>query len=295
MGGGGWTFAWGDQDDNESIRAIQAGLDAGINWIDTAAVYGLGNAERVVGQAIKGRRDSVIVATKCGRVWDESTRAIGKRLRRESVLAECDASLERLGIDVIDLYQIHWPEPDEEIEEGWGAVAELIKAGKVRYGGVSNFSVAQLERAHAIHPVTSLQPPYSMLNRAIEAEILPWCEAHGVGILAYSPMQAGLLTGAFTRERAQALGQDDWRGRSPYFTEPGLTKNLTIVDRLRPIAAREGLTIAQLALAWVLRLPAVTSAIAGSRRPKQIEETVRAGGVVLAPEVLQEIEAILTA
>lgn len=295
MGGGGWTFAWGDQDDNESIRAIQAGLDAGINWIDTAAVYGLGNAERVVGQAIKGRRDSVIVATKCGRVWDESTRAIGKRLRRESVLAECDASLERLGIDVIDLYQIHWPEPDEEIEEGWGAVAELIKAGKVRYGGVSNFSVAQLERAHAIHPVTSLQPPYSMLNRAIEAEILPWCEAHGVGILAYSPMQAGLLTGAFTRERAQALGQDDWRSRSPYFTEPGLTKNLTIVDRLRPIAAREGLTIAQLALAWVLRLPAVTSAIAGSRRPKQIEETVRAGGVVLAPEVLQEIEAILTA
>ena len=295
MGGGGWAFAWGDQDDNESIRAIQAGLDAGINWIDTAAVYGLGNAERVVGQAIKGRRDSVIVATKCGRVWDESTRAIGKRLRRESVLAECDASLERLGIDVIDLYQIHWPEPDEEIEEGWGAVAELIKAGKVRYGGVSNFSVAQLERAHAIHPVTSLQPPYSMLNRAIEAEILPWCEAHGVGILAYSPMQAGLLTGAFTRERAQALGQDDWRGRSPYFTEPGLTKNLTIVDRLRPIAAREGLTIAQLALAWVLRLPAVTSAIAGSRRPKQIEETVRAGGVVLAPEVLQEIEAILTA
>lgn len=295
MGGGGWTFAWGDQDDNESIRAIQAGLDAGINWIDTAAVYGLGNAERVVGQAIKGRRDSVIVATKCGRVWDENTRAIGKRLRRESVLAECDASLERLGIDVIDLYQIHWPEPDEEIEEGWGAVAELIKAGKVRYGGVSNFSVAQLERAHAIHPVTSLQPPYSMLNRAIEAEILPWCEAHGVGILAYSPMQAGLLTGAFTRERAQALGQDDWRGRSPYFTEPGLTKNLTIVDRLRPIAAREGLTIAQLALAWVLRLPAVTSAIAGSRRPKQIEETVRAGGVVLAPEVLQEIEAILTA
>src|SRR5690606_16134543 len=177
----------------------------------------------------------------------------------------------------------------------WGAVAELIKAGKVRYGGVSNFSVAQLERARAIHPVTSLQPPYSMLNRAIEAEILPWCEAHGVGILAYSPMQAGLLTGAFTRERAQALGQDDWRGRSPYFTEPGLTKNLTIVDRLRPIAAREGLTIAQLALAWVLRLPAVTSAIAGSRRPKQIEETVRAGGVVLAPEVLQEIEAILTA
>jgi aryl-alcohol dehydrogenase-like predicted oxidoreductase len=295
MGGGGWTFAWGEQDDNESIRAIQAGLDAGINWIDTAAVYGLGNAERIVGQAIKGRRDRVIVATKCGRVWDEQTRAIGKRLRRESVLAECDASLKRLGIDVIDLYQIHWPEPDEEIEEGWTAVADLIKAGKVRHGGVSNFSVAQLERAQAIHPITSLQPPYSMLNRAIEAEIVPWCEAHGVGILAYSPMQAGLLTGAFTRERALALGADDWRSRSPYFTEPGLSKNLAIVDRLRPIAAREGLTVAQLALAWVLRLPAVTSAIAGSRRPAQIEETVRAGTVVLSPTVLQEIEDILAA
>src|SRR5690606_4397070 len=180
----------------------------------TAAVYGLGNAERIVGQAIKGRRDEVIVATKCGRVWDES-RTIGKRLRRESVLAEADASLQRLGIDVIDLYQIHWPEPDEEVEEGWAAVAELVEAGKVRYAGVCNFSVAQLDRAQTIHPVTSLQPPYSMLNRGIESELVPWCEANGAGILAYSPMQAGLLTGAFTRERALTLGADDWRSRSP--------------------------------------------------------------------------------
>lgn len=293
MGGGGWKFGWGDQDDTESVRAIRAGLDAGINWIDTAAVYGHGRAERVVGQAIAGRRDEVIVATKCGRVWEGDSREIGKSLRRASVLAECDASLRRLGVDVIDLYQIHWPEPDEEVEEGWAAVAELVAAGKVRFAGVCNFSVGQLERAQAIHPVTSLQPPYSMLKRDIEAELVPWCERHNVGILAYSPMQAGLLTGAFTRERALALSDDDWRSRNPFFQEPQLSANLRVVDGLRPIAARLGLSVAQLALAWVLRLPTVTSAIAGARRPEQIQETVRAGNVSLDSGVVDEIETLL--
>ena len=293
MGGGGWKFGWGEQDDAASIRAIQAGLDAGINWIDTAAIYGHGRAEEIVGQAIAGRRDQVIVATKCGRVWEGSSREIGKSLRRDSVFAEVDASLRRLKVDVIDLYQIHWPEPDEEVEEGWTAVADLIRLGKVRFGGVCNFSVSQLERAWAIHPVASLQPPYSMLKRDIEADLVPWCEAHDVGIVAYSPMQAGLLTGAFTRERALALSDDDWRSRHPFFQEPLLSKHLRIVEGLRPIAARLELTVAQLALAWVLRLPVVTSAIAGARRPEQIQETVKAGAVTLSAETIADIESLL--
>ena len=295
MGGGDWKFGWGAQDDAESIRAIRAGIDAGINWIDTAAIYGHGRAERIVGEAIAGRRDEVIVATKCGRVWEGESREIGKSLRRESVFREVEASLQRLNVDAIDLYQIHWPEPDEEVEEGWAAVADLIRAGKVRFGGVCNFSIEQLERAQAIHPMASLQPPYSMLKRDIEPAIVPWCEAHGVGILAYSPMQAGLLTGAFTRERAQALGDDDWRSRNPFFQEPQLTANLRVVDGLRPIAQRLGISVAQLALAWVLRLPVVTSAIAGARRPDQIQETVKAGAVQLSPEVVTEIESLLAA
>lgn len=296
MGGGDWKFGWGAQDDAASIAAIHAGLDAGINWIDTAAIYGHGNAESVVGQAIKswrGRRESVIVATKCGRVWEGDSREIGKSLKRASVLREADASLRRLNIDVIDLYQIHWPEPDEEVEEGWAAVAELIKAGKVRHGGVCNFNLAQLKRAQAIHPIASLQPPYSMLRREIEAEIVSWCEVNRVGILAYSPMQAGLLTGAFTAERAAALPASDWRGRHPMFQEPQLSVNLRLVDRLRPIASRLGITMSQLALAWVLRLPQLTSAIAGARNPGQIQETVKAGEIVLAPEVIAEIEGLL--
>lgn len=295
MGGGGWKFGWGSQDDAESVRAIRAGLDAGINWIDTAAIYGHGRSEEIVGEAIAGRRGDVIVATKCGRVWEGDSREIGKSLRRESVFREVEASLRRLRVDVIDLYQIHWPEPDEEVEEGWGAIADLIAAGKVRYGGVCNFSLSQLERAQAIHPITSLQPPYSMLKREIEAEILPWCEKHQVGVVAYSPMQAGLLTGKFTRERAAALGEDDWRSRHPFFQEPQLSVNLRIVDGLRPIAGRLGITVAQLALAWVLRLPVLTSAIAGARSPEQIRETVQAGDVVLPADAVAEIDALLAA
>jgi aryl-alcohol dehydrogenase-like predicted oxidoreductase len=295
MGGGDWKFAWGAQDDRASVDAIRAALGAGINWIDTAAIYGHGHAETLVGEAIQGRRDDLIVATKCGRVWDGDSREIGKRLRRDSIFAEVDASLRRLRVDVIDLYQLHWPEPDEEIEEGWAAVGELIALGKVRYGGVCNFSVSQLERAQAIRPITSLQPPYSMLKRDIEAEIVPWCEAHQVGILAYSPMQAGLLTGSFTAERAANLEPNDWRSRSPLFQPPQLALNLRVVDALRPIAAGLGLTVAQLALAWTLRLPTLTSAIAGARSPRQIEETVRAADITLPADVVDAIEAVLTA
>jgi aryl-alcohol dehydrogenase-like predicted oxidoreductase len=293
MGGGGWKFGWGAQDDAASIRAIQAGIDAGINWIDTAAIYGHGHSEEIVGRAIAGRRNDVFVATKCGRVWEDGSREIGKRLRRESVLAEADASLRRLGIDVIDLYQMHWPEPDEEVEEGWAAVNELIAQGKVRYGGVCNFSVSQLDRVQAIHPVTSLQPPYSMLRRDIEAALVPWCAKHRVGILAYSPMQAGLLTGAFTAERAAALPADDWRRNSPLFQEPQLSANLRVVERLRPIAARLGVGVAEVALAWVLRLPEMTSAIAGARSPEQIRQTARAGDLTLPAGVIAEIDTIL--
>jgi aryl-alcohol dehydrogenase-like predicted oxidoreductase len=293
MGGGGWKFGWGAQDDAASIRAIQAGIDAGINWIDTAAIYGHGHSEEIVGRAIAGRRNEVFVATKCGRVWEEGSREIGKRLRRESVLAEADASLRRLGIDVIDLYQMHWPEPDEEVEEGWAAVNELIAQGKVRYGGVCNFSTSQLDRAQALYPITSLQPPYSMLRRDIEAELVPWCAKHHVGILAYSPMQAGLLTGAFTAERAAALPADDWRHGNPLFQEPQLSANLRVVERLRPIAARLGVGVAEVALAWVLRLPEMTSAIAGARSPEQIRQTALAGDLTLPADALAEIDAIL--
>ena len=255
MGGGDWKFGWGAQDDRASVDAIRAALDAGINWIDTAAVYGHGHSETLVAEAIQGRRDDLIIATKCGRVWEGDSRDIGKRLRRDSIFAEADASLRRLGVDVINLYQLHWPEPDEEIEEGWAAIGELIAIGKVRYGGVCNFSLSQLERAQAIRPITSLQPPSSLLKRDIEAEIVPWCAAHHVGILAYSPMQAGLLTGSFTAERAAALLPNDWRSRSPFFQPPQLALNLQVVEELRPIAGALGITVAQLALAWTLRSP----------------------------------------
>jgi aryl-alcohol dehydrogenase-like predicted oxidoreductase len=293
MGGGDWKFGWGEQDDLQSTRAIHTAIDSGINWIDTAAIYGHGRAERIVGSAIKDRRSELIIATKCGRVWEGDSREIGKCLRRESIRREVDASLLRLGIDEIDLYQLHWPEPDEEIEEGWASVGELIEAGKVRYGGVCNFSLEQLQRVQPLHPITTLQPPYSMLKRDIEPGIVPWCEAHQVGIIAYSPMQAGLLTGKFTVDRAFNLPENDWRKRSPFFQEPQLSENLRVVDRLRPIAERQGVTVAQLSLAWVLRLPAMTAAIAGARGPGQVEETVRAGEIRLPQDVLEEIERIL--
>ena len=293
MGGGDWKFGWGDQDDAASIASVHQALDAGINWIDTAAIYGHGHAEQVVGKAIKECRNEVLVATKCGRVWEGKSREIGKCLKRESVHREVDASLQRLGIDCIDLYQIHWPEPDEQIEEGWGAVAELVEAGKIRYAGVSNFSLEQLKRIQPIHPVTSLQPPYSMLRREVEEEILPYCRENQIGVVAYSPMQAGLLTGKFSIERVQNLPPNDWRKANPFFTSPQLEANLSIVEQLRPIAEQMDITLSQLALAWVLRREEMTAAIAGARRPEQISETVNAGEIVIPEELLVKIESIL--
>ena len=295
MGGGDWKFGWGDQDDDASIASVHQALDAGVNWIDTAAIYGHGHAERVVGKAIQDRRDDVLIATKCGRVWEGESREIGKSLRRESVHREVDVSLQRLGIDCIDLYQIHWPEPDEEIEEGWGAVAELVEAGKIRYAGVSNFNMEQLKRIQPIHPVTSLQPPYSMLRREVEEEILPYCRENQIGIVAYSPMQAGLLTGRFSKERVQNLPANDWRKANPFFTSPQLEANLSIIERLRPVAAQMEITLPQLALAWVLRRSEMTAAIAGARRPEQILETVKAGEIVIPDELLLKIDRMLSA
>ncbi len=293
IGGGDWAFGWGPQDDADSIAAIHRALDLGINWIDTAAVYGLGRSEEVVGRAIADRRDQVIIATKCGRVWQEGNTTPSGRLKADSVRREAEASLRRLKVEVIDLYQIHWPQPDEDIEEAWGVIADLIRAGKVRYGGVSNFSLAQLERVQPIHPVASLQPPYSMLKRGVEDELLAYCAANKIGVIVYSPMQAGLLTGKFSRERVTSLPGEDWRTRSEFFQEPQLSANLELVEGLRPVAERSGKTVAQLALAWVLRRPEVTAAIVGARHPGQIEETAPAGDWQLSSAELAQIDALL--
>ncbi|MGI9551003.1 MAG: aldo/keto reductase [Aurantibacter sp.] len=293
MGGGDWKFGWGPQDDQASIEAIHAGIDHGINWIDTAPIYGHGHSEKVVGNAIRGKRDSLIIATKCGRVWEGDSREIGKSLKRDSIRREVENSLQRLDIEVIDLYQMHWPEPDEEIEEGWGTIADLIKEGKVRYGGVSNFSLEQMKRAQAIYPITSLQPPYNMLRREIEAAVMDYCGENQIGIIAYSPMQAGLLTGKFTRERAESLPESDWRSRHPFFNAAQLPLNLQIVEQLREIADQKNITLPQLSLAWVLRRKEVTAAIVGARRPQQIEETAKAGSVQLDQDEIDRIEAIL--
>jgi aryl-alcohol dehydrogenase-like predicted oxidoreductase len=272
IGGGDWAFGWGAQDDRDSIAAIREALDLGVNWIDTAPVYGLGHSEEVVAKALAGVSRRPLVFTKCGRVWDEH-REIGKRLKAGSIRAECEASLRRLEVDCIDLMQIHWPEPDEDVEEGWAACARLKEEGKVRWIGVSNFSVAQLERARRIAPVTSLQPPYSLLRRDIEAEILPWCGAHGVGVLAYSPLASGLLTGAWTRERLAALPDDDWRkAKNPLFQEPRFSRTLEAMAVIRGIALARGVTAGAVALAWVLANPAVTAAIVGARRPGQFAD-----------------------
>ncbi len=293
MGGGEWKFGWGPQEDNSSIAAIHKALDEGINWIDTAAIYGHGRAEEVVGRAVKGIRDSVLIATKCGRVWEGESREIGKSLKPASIRREVEASLRRLNIEAIDLYQIHWPEPDEEIEEGWGTMAALVKEGKVRYLGVSNFSLQQLKRAQAIYPIASLQPPYNMLRREIEEEIIPYCKNNNIGIIAYSPMQAGLLTGAFTRERAARLPETDWRGRHPFFQEPLLSRHLEIVEQLQVLARQKGCSLSQLVLAWVVRYPEVTSAIVGARSPEQIKETAKAGDIHLTPAEIVQINGIL--
>ena len=292
MGGGGWAFAWGPQDDDESVAAIHAALDAGLNWIDTAAVYGLGHSEEVVARALKGRSRKPFVFTKCERVWNER-REIGKGLKADSIRREVEASLRRLQLDVIDLYQIHWPEPEEDIEEGWTAMAQLQREGKVRWIGVSNFNVDHLRRAQAIAPITSLQPPYSILAREIEEAILPYTQAHGIGAIVYSPMKSGLLSGAMTRERIAAMPADDFRRRTPHFQEPRLTRNLELAELLRSIGRRHGRTPGEVAIAWTLRHPAVTAAIVGMRSAKQVEGVIGAAEFRLSPEEVQEIEGFL--
>jgi aryl-alcohol dehydrogenase-like predicted oxidoreductase len=292
IGGGGWDYAWGPQDDQRSIATIHRALDLGINWIDTAPVYGLGHSEQVIGQALSGMTSPPVIATKCTRVWGDEGKIYGS-LKADSIKQEAEDSLRRLGVERIDLYQIHWADPEEDIEEAWGAIDELIREGKVRYGGVSNFDVAQIRRAQALHPVASLQPPYSMLRRGIEAEILPFCADQEIGVLAYSPMQKGLLTGKVTREWVETLPDDDHRRRDRRFQEPQLSRNLKIVDSLRTIAQGAGRSIAELAIAWTLRRPEITASIVGARSPEQIETTAPAGSWSLDDATLAAIEAVL--
>jgi aryl-alcohol dehydrogenase-like predicted oxidoreductase len=290
IGGGGWEFGWGAQDDTDSIAAIREALDAGINWIDTAAVYGLGHSEEVVARALEGVLDRPYVFTKCSMVWDER-REIGHSLKAESIRRECEASLRRLRVDALDLYQIHWPDPEEDIEEGWAAMAALQRAGKVRNIGVSNFNVAQMKRAQAIAPITSLQPRYSLIHREIETEILPFAARENIGVIVYSPMASGLLTGAMTPERIAGLPADDWRRGNKDFREPQLSRNLKLVRLLRAIADHHGRSPGEVAVAWVLRDPAVTGAIVGARRPDQVRGVVGAAEFRLSPREIAEIEA----
>ncbi len=291
--GGPWAWGWGEQDDDLSIRTIHRALELGINWIDTAAVYGLGHGEEVVGRAVNGRRREVFIATKCGLVWDDRGR-VRNDTRPESIRRECEDSLRRLNTDYIDLYQIHWPNDQVPVEDSWGELVRLKEEGKVRYIGVSNFGVELLERCQAIHPVQSLQPPYNMVHREVEREILPWCQAHEVGVIAYSPLQSGLLTGKFTRDFLQTLPEDDWRRKQTHFLfrETLFSRALEFVDGIRPIAEKHGKTVAQLAIAWVLMHPAITGAIVGARRPDQIEQNVGGAGWRIPEEDMQAIEAI---
>ena len=289
MGGGGWAFGWGPQDDRESIEAIHAALDHGINWIDTAAVYGLGHSEEVVARALEGHNPRPYVFTKCARIWNER-REIGKSLKEASIRRELEASLRRLKVDVIDLYQIHWPEPDEEIEEGWATMAKLKQEGKVRYIGVSNFNAGQMRRAQAIAPITSLQPPYSLISPEIEESILPYAEANHIGVIVYSPMKSGLLSGTMTRERVAALPADDFRRRVPNFQEPLLSRNLELAALLAEIGKRHGRGAGEAAIAWTLRHPAVTAAIVGMRSAKQVEGIIGAADFRLTVDELAEID-----
>jgi aryl-alcohol dehydrogenase-like predicted oxidoreductase len=292
IGGGGWAFGWGPQDDNESIEAIRGAIDAGINWIDTAAVYGLGHSEAVVAKAVAGMSRKPYIFTKCGRVWDEKGQ-IGKCLKADSIRREVEASLRRLKVDVIDLYQMHWPEPDEDVEEGWAEMARLKQEGKVRWIGVSNFSAEQMKRAQAIAPITSLQPPYSLVQREIEAEILPHAAKMNIGVIVYSPMKNGLLSGRMTKQRVDNLPEDDFRRRSPYFQEPRLTATLNLVEDLRGLAAKYDCSVGELSIAWALRHPAVTGAIVGLRNRGQLDGVLKSAKLNIEAEDFQQIENLI--
>lgn len=294
LGGEGWPVSWGPQDDRDSIATIQCALDLGINWIDTAAVYGFGHSEEMVAQALKGRTRRPYIFTKCSRRPTPDGNISGI-LKAASIREEVEQSLRRLQIDVIDLYQIHWPNPDEDIEEAWTTLAELKVQGKVRHIGVSNFTVSQMRRIQAIAPISSLQPPYSLLDRAIEDEILPFCLENTIGVIVYAPMGSGLLTGTWTPERVQHLPQNDMRRKKADFQEPRFSRNLALANLLREIGQRHGRSAGEVAIAWTLRHPAVTAAIVGGRRPVQVEEIIGASAFRLSPQEVENIEAFLRA
>ncbi len=294
VGGNDWKFGWGAQDDDASIAAIRKALDLGINWIDTAAAYGFGHSEEVVARALDGIREKPLVFTKCGLVpsgdGDGGTR---ENITRASLVRECEASLRRLRVEAIDLYQIHWPTDEiADIDEGWAAMLELKTAGKVRHVGVSNFDVAELERAEKLGPVETLQPPYSLVKRDVENEILPYCERHDIGVIVYAPMQSGLLTGSMTAERAAALPKDDWRSRNPEFRQPKLAENLALVERLQTVGARHGRSPGETAIAWTLHNSAVTAAIVGGRSADQVAGMIGAASFRLSDGEVAEIEKV---
>ena len=289
VGGGGWQFGWGSQDDRESVAAINRALDQGINWIDTAAIYGLGHSEEIVAKAIKGRTERPYIFTKCSMVWDESGN-ISHSLKRESIRREVEDSLSRLQVEAIDLYQIHWPDPDIDIEEGWSTLAELKREGKVRNIGVSNFNVEQLQRAMDIERVDSLQPPYSLIHPDVDDGILPFCEKNDIGVIVYSPMMSGLLSGRMTQERISNFPEDDWRKNNREFQEPRLYRNLWLAELLKNIGRHHGMSAGEIAIAWTLRLSAVTGAIVGGRSPDQVDGIVGAADFRLSKDEIDGID-----
>lgn len=289
IGGGNWEFAWGPQDDEQSIAAIHRALDLGINWIDTAAVYGLGHSEEVVARALEGMAERPYVFTKCSMIWNDQ-REVSHSLKRDSLRRELEASLRRLRTDAIDLYQIHWPNPEPDIEEGWATLVDFKREGKVRHIGVCNFNVEQMERISAIAPIETLQPPYSLVHPEAGREILPYAGEHGLGVIVYSPMASGLLTGAITRERVAAMPEDDWRKHAPEFQEPRLSRNLALVERLRAVGERHGRSPGEVAIAWTLHHPAVTAAIVGARSAAQVEGIIGAADLRLTDDEVREIE-----
>jgi len=293
VGGGGWSFGWGPQDDSESIATMRHALDLGINWIDTAAVYGLGHSEEVVGRLLHDLPESQrpFIFTKCGLTWDSKNPMVEPRrvLKPDSIRRECEASLRRLGIERIDLYQFHWPDPDTPAEDSWSEMDKLVKEGKVRAAGVSNFSTDLLERCEKIRHVDSLQPPFSLINRKAGEKEIPWCEKHHTGVICYSPMQSGLLTEGFTTSRVSRMAADDWRRRSAEFNEPNLSRNLALRDALQPIAQRHGASVSAVAIAWTLAWPGVTGAIVGARTPAQVDGWIQAATLELSAADLREI------
>ena len=297
-GGGGWSFGWGPQDDSHSIAAMRRALELGINWIDTAGVYGLGHSEEVVGRLLRDLpvSDRPLVFTKCGLTWDATNpMQVAKRiLKPENIRRDCEASLRRLGVERIDLFQFHWPdESGTRVEESWGAMVRLTEEGKIRAAGVSNFSVELLERCEAVHHVDSLQPPFSLINRAAAEQLLPWCRSHGTGVICYSPMQSGILTDSFTAQRVARMAADDWRRRGAEFQEPNLSRNLALRDSLRPIAARHSVPVSSVAIAWTLCWPGITGAIVGARTPAQVDGWIAGASVELDNKDLEEIAAAI--